>query len=202
MQCIGVPPARSGGEEEIEVRSVVLVRHAEPLVDPHRNASGWILTDAGRDAARAIAPGLVDEHPDVVVASTEHKARETGEIIADALELPMRTHEGLGEQGRDGVPYVADREVFLELVHQHFENPARVILGQETSHEAAARFGRVVAELGRDRPEACCPILVSHGRVMASYLASVTSVDAWELWMPDAIAVDLECGTVRRLIAG
>lgn len=186
------------------VRSILLVRHAEPRVDPHRKASTWQLTDAGCTAAREIVSCLVSHRPDFIVTSPERKARETGRIIAGALHLTVSEHEGLGEQGGDGVEFIADRDLFRETVRRHFIEPTRTVLGQESSSEASARFACVVWDLGDRASAPRYPVLVSHGRVMASFMASVTGADAWTIWnglmMPDAIAVDLESGTIRRLV--
>ncbi len=187
------------------MRSILLVRHAQPLVDPAQKASAWKLMSAGRDAARACAAQLAGERPDLVVTSRERKARETGKIIAGVLGLDVLEDERLGEQGRDEVAFMDDREHFRMAVRQHFEVPSKVVLGQESSLAAAARFARVVADLRIRMPPPRCPVLVSHGRVMAAFLASITGADAWTLWedlrMPDTIAVDLESGTIRRLVA-
>ena len=188
------------------MRSILVVRHAEPQVDPHRKASTWQLTAAGCTAAREISSRLAGYRPDVIVTSPERKARETGRIIAGALGLAVSEHEGLGEQGGDGVEFIADRELFRETVRRHFVESTRTLLGHESSYEATARFARVVSDLGELAPAAQCPVLVSHGRVMAAFMASVTGADAWAIWnglmMPDAIAVDLESGTIRRLVTG
>jgi broad specificity phosphatase PhoE len=192
--------------EKTDVNSILLVRHAEPHVEPHRKASTWKLTDAGRAAAREIAASLAAERPDLVVTSREQKARETGEIIADALGLTVCEHEGLGEQGGDGVEFIADQELFRMAVRQHFAEPSRILLGRESASGAATRFAHVVAGLEDRIPSPRCPVLVSHGRVTAAFMASVTGADAWVIWndlrMPDAIAVDLESGTIRRLVTG
>lgn len=102
--------------------------------------------------------------------------------------------------------FIADRELFRETVRRHFAEPSRAVLGYESSNEATARFARVVSDLGDQTSAPRYPALVSHGRVMASFLASVTGADAWTIWnglmMLDAIAVDLESGTVRRIVSG
>lgn len=187
------------------MRSILLVRHAQPLVNPGQQARVWELTPASRDAARACAAQLAGERPDLVVTSRERKARETGEIIAGVLGLDVLEDERLGEQGRDEVAFMDDRERFRIAVHQHFEESSSVVLGQESSLASAARFTRVVADLRIRMPPPRCPVLVSHGRVMAAFLASITGADAWTLWedlrMPDTIAVDLGSGTIRRLVA-
>jgi broad specificity phosphatase PhoE len=180
---------------------LLLVRHAEPHVIPERPASTWRLNDVGRDGARALAIALAGECPDIVVTSLEPKARETGAIIAEALDLPLRGHAGLSEQGGDTVPWIEDWDELRTLVRRHFEEPSRPVLGDEPASEAAVRFVAAVTDL---LPFGRRPVLVSHGRIMASYLASVTGADAWTLWdgfrLPDAIAVDPDAGTMRHLV--
>lgn len=182
---------------------LLLVRHAEPDLDPSRKASTWPLNDSGRAAARDLADRLAGEGPDLVVTSREPKAQQTGKIIAATIGLPVREHAGLGEQGGDSVPWMEDWETFRMAVRRHFEEPSRAVLGQESADDAADRFSGVVAETLED---ARYPVLVSHGRIMASYLAAVTGVDARMIWnsftLPDAIAVDLERRTIRRSSGG
>lgn len=182
--------------------TLLLVRHAEPHIVPERPAGTWHLNNAGRAGARGLVPCLAPERPDIVVTSREPKAQETGAIIADALGLPLREHDGLGEQGGDTVPWIESAEDFRAAVRAHFDEPSGVVLGAESADDAAARFARAVADLP---PDVRCPILVSHGRIMVSYLASVLGVDAWPIWadlrLPDALAVDLDAGTMRRLAA-
>jgi len=185
------------------VGSILLVRHAQPHVDPGHKASAWELTLAGRDASKVCAAQLAGERPDLVVTSRERKARETAEIIAGVLALDVLEDERLGEQGGDEVMFIDDLERFRVTVRQHFENPSKVVLGRESSLAAATRFAEVVEDLRIRMPPPRCPVLVSHGRVMAAFLASVTGAAAWTIWedlrMPDTIAVDLESGTIRRL---
>lgn len=181
----------------------LLVRHAAPDIDPGRKASTWPLNGSGRAAARELADRLAGERPDLIVTSRETKAQRTGAIIAAVLGVPMRERAGLGEQGGDSVPWMDDWETFRMEVRRHFEEPSRAVLGQESADDAATRFSGVVAEVLED---ARFPVLVSHGRIMASYLAAVTGVDAWTIWnsfmLPDAIAVDPERRTIRRSIGG
>jgi len=167
--------------KETGVRLILLVRHAQPDVDPYRKASTWELTQAGRDAATACAARLADERPDLVVTSRERKARETGEIIASALGLDVLEDERLGEQGGDQVEFIDDRERFRMAVHRHFADPSSIVLGRESALAAATRFARAVAERSSQVPPPRRPVLVSHGRVMAAFMATVTGADAWTL---------------------
>lgn len=186
------------------MKSILLVRHAQPLVDPSQKASAWELTPAGHDAARVCADRLAGERPDLVVTSRERKARETGEIIAGVLGLDVLEDERLGEQGGDQVEFIEDQEQFRMAVHRHFADPRSIVLGRESALASATRFAGVVEDLHIRMPPPRCPVLVSHGRVMAAFMAMIAGADAWTLWedlrMPDTIAFDLESGAIRRLV--
>jgi ribonuclease H / adenosylcobalamin/alpha-ribazole phosphatase len=80
---------------------LILVRHGESAANRDRIFADeeTPLTESGRqqaaDAARSIAASY---HPDAVVSSSLRRARETAEIIAAELNLPVEIWPGLEEQ--------------------------------------------------------------------------------------------------------
>jgi phosphohistidine phosphatase SixA len=70
-----------------------LVRHAEAA--PGDPDSLRPLTSAGRDAARALGERLAAHTPDAVVTSPLRRARETGELIADASGVTAEADDRL-----------------------------------------------------------------------------------------------------------
>ena len=57
--------------------ALLLVRHAAPTVEPDTPPPAWRLSEAGREAAAALAAGLARFAPTAAVASPEPKALET-----------------------------------------------------------------------------------------------------------------------------
>jgi probable phosphoglycerate mutase len=72
-------------------KRLLLVRHGESIWNAEGRWQGSAdppLSDAGRDQARALAEFLRDAGVDVIVTSDLDRARETAQIVADALGLP------------------------------------------------------------------------------------------------------------------
>jgi 2,3-bisphosphoglycerate-dependent phosphoglycerate mutase len=82
---------------------LVLVRHGEAICNVERRIEGVAtcrgLSDRGRAQAHALAGRLCGEgfKADVVVASPIKRARETAEILAAALEMPLTFDPDLEE---------------------------------------------------------------------------------------------------------
>lgn len=180
---------------------VMLVRHAEPHIDIDRPAAEWSLTPRGVSSTQRLAVELLEANPSLIVASPERKALETARILAGALDLPIDQDERFSEQGAEAGQFLTDYAEFRALVRHHFDHPDQVVLRQESSHAAGERF----ADALRARLETTVgvPVIVSHGRIMASWLASLTGSHAWEIWtalrLPDLLDVDIDGGTYRSI---
>lgn len=177
---------------------IVLVRHAEPDIDPQVAAADWGLTARGVQASRRLAVVLSGLNPGWIVTSPERKARETAALLAESLEIPVETDERLAEHGAGPNEFFADYNEFRQLVEAHFAHPDQVVFRGEASSTAAARFGNSVTDCAA-RLDHGMPVLVSHGRIIASWLSGMSGHPATEIWnelrMPDLIEVDLQRGT-------
>ncbi len=173
--------------------ALILIRHAEPVVNPGQPAAQWSLTPAGMEASRILAVRLRALAPMRVVTSHERKARATADVIGETLSIPVIEMPGFEEQGDNRVPFFIDTEAFDRAVQRHFLVPDEVVLGQESANQAAERFAQALS-----RARATCPggtlACVSHGRVLCAFLARYFGVVAYSRWkrlgMPDAIVVD------------
>ena len=162
------------------VRKLVLVRHSQPQVEPAIPAAKWRLSELGRRRAKSMAAGLRDYRANAVWCSREPKAVETAEIIADALDVPLRVREGLEEHQRCNVPFFPTTQEFEQAVQAFFAKPCRLVLGTETARQAADRFAAAIEEvLDVDPADA---IVVTHGTVMALYAARVADVQPMSFW--------------------
>lgn len=177
---------------------LILVRHAEPEISPRLEAAAWPLTSRGEIAVRRLATILSGLEPGWIVSSPERKARETAALLAESLEIPVAEEPLIAEQGAGPDEFIQDYGDFRERVRAHFAQPDEVVFRNEAAAAAANRMSVCVDQCG---DAGGVPVLVSHGRIMASWLASLTGQDAWAIWndfrMPDLIEVDLKARTFR-----
>lgn len=179
---------------------IVLVRHAKPVISSEGPAHTWPLDPSAFGSIARLSGPLRALGVDAVVASPEAKARETGRIIAAELEIPFSTEIELREQGGGQVPWIESAEAFRAAVAEHFARADEIVLGSESSRMAVERFENAVSRSCMDHRN---PVLVTHGRIMCGYMASILNLDPMEIWptlsMPDALAIDLDTGRWCRV---
>lgn len=157
-----------------------LIKHAAPAIVPGVPAHEWTLSEAGRRQARAIAARFAARVPDRVVTSEEPKAVETGELLGEALGIPVRRMLGLHEHLRYTEPHHARAEQFTQRVHALFARPSERVMGEETADEAHQRFRIAVhAALAANPGELA---IVAHGTVIALLVARANGRDVTALW--------------------
>jgi broad specificity phosphatase PhoE len=174
------------------IRPLVLVRHAAPTVVPERPAREWTLSDAGREAARALVDRLRPLGVTRVVSSVEPKAWETGAIVAQRLRVPCSAAPGLHEHDREGVPFLAADELERAMAAL-FARPDELVFGRETANQARDRFQAAIEAALAEFPDDRLAI-ASHGTVIALLAAQRTGADARELQralaMPDLVVLN------------
>lgn len=161
---------------------LVLVKHSQVDVVPGRPPRTWELSDEGRRRAAALAERLAEFDAARIVSSVEPKAVETAEIVAQRLGVPSATAPGLHEQLRETSPYLG-RDDFEAAIAWLFDEPHRIVFGEESADRAADRFAAAVDALadeaaadGRDA------VVVAHGTVIALYVSRVAGIEPFPLW--------------------
>ena len=83
---------------------ILLARHGETDHNvPPQRVQGWVdipLNERGREQARSLAEAVGGSRLAALRASHLSRARETGEIVAEALALPLTIDERLAESNR------------------------------------------------------------------------------------------------------
>lgn len=160
---------------------LILVRHSLPEIVSTLPANQWSLSEAGRRRCKPLADRLVAHHPDVIVTSVEPKAVETGRIVADLLDRPWETMEGLHEHDRRDVGFFESRERFEAAVAEFFAQPGRLIFGRETADQAHQRFGQAIAGVLERYPDQNV-VVVTHGTVMTLFVARAAGLEPFPFW--------------------
>lgn len=161
------------------MRRLVLVKHSLAEIEPDKPASAWRLGAVGRRRCEALAAGLGDFSPEVIWSSREPKAVETADLVAGTLDVPVRVADGLEEHHRDNVPFLPEED-FEEMVEQLLCNPGQVVFGTETADQARDRMTASIERV--IKADQADSIVVTHGTVIALYVASVADVRPVGLW--------------------
>jgi broad specificity phosphatase PhoE len=115
-----------------------------------------------------------------MVSSGEPKAVETAEIAAGCLGIGCSVYPGLHEHDRTGVPFLSGEE-FAQASRRFFENPDRLVWGNETAEEAGDRFESAVRS-GLDEREEEVVAVVAHGTVISLLVTRHNDIDAFGFW--------------------
>ena len=162
------------------MRKLILVKHAQPLVQPQIPAAQWHLSEDGKRKSETLAASLRPHDPSIIITSEEPKAIETGQIVGQLLARPVEPAADLHEHDRGNVPHMPSRE-FLSFMALFFQRPEELVLGEETAAAAHARFSAAVdAALSKHADGNI--VIVTHGTVLALYIAAITKELAFPLW--------------------
>ena len=146
----------------------------------------WLLGEQGRAQSLLLAERLRPYRPEVVITSQEPKAAETGEIVAERLNLPLRSAPGLHERDRTGVPYFDDVAEFEKMMGTFFERSAERVSGGESADEARQRFGAAVQRVLEPHPEQTV-VIVAHGTANTLFVAAHNPVEPFAFWQAWAL---------------
>ncbi|MDE2868135.1 MAG: histidine phosphatase family protein [Chloroflexota bacterium] len=162
----------------------------------------WPLSDEGRRLAARAAEYVAGFNPRLICSSDERKASDTAKIIARHCSLAVNVVPDLREHDRTGVKWrdAATRQQELQAL---FANPDDVVFGRESGSQA---LQRLTAAIDRVTTRTFGPwVLVTHGTVMALYLARLTDRAALEIWsqlgLPAVAAVDCRNRRLVELVA-
>ncbi len=151
-------------------KSLLFVRHSAVEIDANVPSREWGLSVNGRLLIQQLAPQIASHTPTRIITSTENKAIETGQIIADALNIPWQTAPNLHEHERSKVRYFESREDFETAVARFFAQPDELVFGDETANQARNRFDTAVHTLIAQYPTDTLAI-VTHGTVLTLFLS-------------------------------
>ncbi len=167
---------------------ILLVRHGQSTWNAEgrcqgQSASAGGLSELGRAqalaAAEELAKNLATERlpvADAVLASDLLRARQTGEIIAGVLDLPVRLDSGLREQsvgeleGRLYAEQFGDGTV-QQAIDGLWRDPFRRPLGGESIADMYGRVRTTLTRLATANPGRIL-VVATHGGVVRTALAA------------------------------
>lgn len=161
--------------------NLILIRHSESQPDSSLPANQWRLSHNGRELCKPLAEKLSVHQPALLISSLEPKAVETAQLAATHLGITSEIADGLHEHERSNVPFLASQESFSDRVQIMFEKPDAVVFGRESADQALQRFSTAVNNLLSNFEDQALG-LVTHGTVLALFVARANSLDALRFW--------------------
>lgn len=161
-------------------RHIVLVRHSNPAMNPLVPPPQWRLSQHGKERAQQLTVQLEHLMPFRVVSSHAPKSMSTGSQIAFMVDVSLHSHDGLEEQERPAMPWFdreADRRASILTMFEHADTP---YYGGESANQAEQRFAAAIHHVLQTYSGNL--VIVTHGTVMALFLARYNDVSAAELW--------------------
>jgi len=162
-------------------RKLILMRHSLPEMVVGVPASQWRLSEEGRLRCQKLAERLAAYGLATIVTSTEPKTVETGQIVAEVLNLPFEIAPGLHEHERGVVKSIGSRAEFQTQIARLFERPAELVFGYETADQVHARFADAVAHVVEEHPAGNLAV-ATHGTVMTLFIAHANGLDPVSFW--------------------
>jgi len=159
---------------------LILVKHSAPEIAPNLPANEWHLSETGRLRCKALAQRLAAHRPDVIVSSIEPKAVETAQIVAGLLGKPFETVADLHEHDRRNAGFLS-AEQFEAAVNSFFEQPQRLVLGNETADQAHRRFAQTIASVIQKHSSYNVTV-VAHGTVITLFVARAIGLEPFPFW--------------------
>ncbi|MFI6673791.1 histidine phosphatase family protein [Kribbella sp. NPDC050470] len=179
--------------------AVYLSRHGQTQWNVDGRKQGRLdspLTSLGRAQANRNAAVLSRELVDAVYTSPLARARTTAEVLATALELPVRVLDELSEVDHGDWSGLTNAEVEAgwpgQLAVRQREKYGYRFPGGESYADADLRAGHALAEIARSRARR--PLVVSHemlGRMLLK-----------QLGVEDALGRSHPSGVVYRVTIG
>lgn len=163
-------------------RTCYLITHPNVVIDRDVAVERWPLSALGRSRmTRGLRqPWIADIS--AVYCSSEQKAIDGAQILADHRSLGLTQVAELGENDRSATGFLPPQE-FESVADQFFARPAQSVRGWETAVAAQARIvGAVDAIVAADRTSGALAI-VAHGAVgtlLYCHLAGQAIARRWD----------------------
>ena len=171
------------------MRRLLLARHGQSVSNAVRRFQGVQdvpLSELGRRQAEALAGAFGRRRIAAVYSSPLQRARHTAELVAAAVQAPLRNVDDLRElslgewegytveevQARPGNPYAC-----------WVRDPVGSLPpGGEPLADVQGRVVRALAEIERAHPNGDDVLVVCHGGVISAYLAHCLGLPLSSLW--------------------
>jgi broad specificity phosphatase PhoE len=143
--------------------AVFFITHADVVIDPSVPVPDWPLNPRGRARMQAMAASPWASGVRRIFSSSERKARDGAQLLADELGLHgYSVVDGLGENNRSATGYLAQQE-FEATVDAFFAQPQTSVRGWEPAADAQARIVHAVEQVISQASDDGDIAIIGHG---------------------------------------
>ena len=118
---------------------LIVISHPEVVVAPDVPITDWELSDVGRERARVFAVSETNSAVGAIWSSTERKAVETANILAEPLGIDVQSDPRLCENDRSATGFLPPAQ-FEAAADAFFAAPETSFRGWETASAAQRRI--------------------------------------------------------------
>ncbi|MEL6425257.1 MAG: histidine phosphatase family protein [Pseudomonadota bacterium] len=137
--------------------------HTQVVIDPDVAIDRWPLNQTGRARLEAARSAGWLRTVTRILSSTETKAVQSADILAEALDMVPEAVPGLHENDRSATGFLPSEE-FERTADTFFAAPDRSVRGWETARDAQSRMVKSARPLWEAQREGDL-LLVGHGAV-------------------------------------
>jgi broad specificity phosphatase PhoE len=148
--------------------TLLFITHPEVVVDEATPVTRWSLSEVGRRRILAFTETGALDAAGAVFSSTEQKALDAAELLAQRIGQSVRSLAELGENDRSSTGYM-EKARFEAAADAFFSRPAESFRGWETAEAAQRRIVRAVEQVLSEAPAGSDTVIVSHGAVGTLY---------------------------------
>jgi broad specificity phosphatase PhoE len=142
---------------------VFFITHPDVAIGPSVPVPDWPLNARGRSRMQAMAAFPWASGVRHIFSSSERKARDAAQILADGLGLHgYSVVDGLGENDRSATGYLASQE-FEATVDAFFAQPQTSVRGWEPAADAQARIVHAVEQVMLEVSDNGDVAIIGHG---------------------------------------
>lgn len=145
-------------------RRCIFITHPNVEISAEVPVPRWPLSERGRERMHASLTQPWVGGIGAIWCSTEQKAIDGAEILANHLGLPFSTADDLGENDRSATGFLPPEE-FEQVADRFFAHPDEPVRGWETAAAAQARIVGAVERIVAAEEQPGAVAIVSHGAV-------------------------------------
>ncbi len=163
-------------------RNMYFITHPNVVISREVPVPQWPLSDLGRNRMKAglRQPWMMDVKS--IYCSTEQKAIDGAEIMADHLSLGYTQIHALGENDRSATGFLPPHE-FEAVADEFFARPTQSVRGWEKAVDAQARVVSAVSSIAATDQSKGSIAIVAHGAVgtlLYCYLSGQPIARRWD----------------------